>query len=85
MCLNTASSVFNALRASPCACVVSQRNRIVTESYLSLLPSPFVFHIEGSGENGLDVLIGQRFENEHPAPRQQRARQLEARFSVVAR
>src|SRR6266704_1728104 len=53
---------------------------LLTDSYLSLLPSPFVLQIERSFNHRPYVLVVQRLENEDPAPRQQRTRQLEGRI-----
>ena len=77
MCLSTASSVFNARRASPWACVTS--SAIASSGqYPSLFPSPVASRSKRSLDHRPNVLVLQRFEYEHPASRQQRARQLEA-------
>src|SRR2546425_3202691 len=57
-----------------------QLRRLLTESYFSLLRSPFVLQIERSVDHRQDLLIRERLQHEHPAPRQQRARQLEGRI-----
>src|SRR5438874_10648290 len=57
-----------------------QSDRILTESYLSLLPSPFVLHVHRTIEQCPNMLIVQRLQDEDPAALQQRARQLEARI-----
>src|SRR2546427_969457 len=56
-----------------------QLDRIVTEAYLALLPSPLGLSVDRPPHDRPDVLRRQRLQYEHPTPRQQRLGQLEAR------